>query len=126
MINRRDRKGLVAPAIREARGMANKGEGMTQKDAAKKLGVARQTYLDIESGVTLPRVDMLINLAEIFEVPIGHFFGERYRPHFLENDAESIETLLDEVERGLFRLNLRAKTLRERLETEARCIKRAS
>ncbi|MGF1831762.1 helix-turn-helix domain-containing protein, partial [Photobacterium angustum] len=38
---------------------------MTQAGAAKHLKIARQTYLDLESGKTPPRLDTLIALSTL-------------------------------------------------------------
>ncbi|WP_305817437.1 helix-turn-helix transcriptional regulator [Photobacterium leiognathi] len=50
--------------------------GMTQVDAAKHLKVARQTYLDLEYGRTLPRLDTLIALSTLFNKSVAYFAGE--------------------------------------------------
>ncbi len=50
---------------------------MTQADVAKHLKVARQTYLDLEHGKTLPRLDTLITLSTLFNKSISYFAGER-------------------------------------------------
>ncbi|WP_305843122.1 helix-turn-helix domain-containing protein [Photobacterium leiognathi] len=45
-------------------------------DAAKHLKVARQTYLDLEYGRTLPRLDTLIALSTLFNKSVAYFAGE--------------------------------------------------
>ena len=50
---------------------------MTQVDAAKNLKIARQTYLDLEYGKALPRLDTLITLSTLFNKSISYFTGER-------------------------------------------------
>lgn len=54
-----------------------KEHGMTQAGAAKHLKIARQTYLDLESGKTPPRLDTLIALSTLFNKSISYFAGER-------------------------------------------------
>ncbi len=39
----------------------------TQVWVAKELGVARQTYLDLESGKTEPRLSVIVELANLLE-----------------------------------------------------------
>ncbi|PSW71727.1 XRE family transcriptional regulator [Photobacterium sp. GB-50] len=51
--------------------------GMTQVDAAKHLKIARQTYLDLEYGKTLPRLDTLIAISALFNKSVAYFTGER-------------------------------------------------
>lgn len=64
-----DSKSQVAKRIKEAR----EWKGITQVKMAKLLAVARQTYLDIETGKTEPRVRMLSEIAEITERPLVWF-----------------------------------------------------
>ncbi len=42
--------------------------GFSQVAAAKAIGVARQTYLDLESGKTEPRISTVASLASLFNV----------------------------------------------------------
>ena len=55
--------------IKEAR----EWKGITQVKMAKLLDVARQTYLDIETGKTEPRIGTLSEIAEITERPLVWF-----------------------------------------------------
>ena len=64
-----DSKAQVAKRIKEAR----EWKGITQVKMAKLLDVARQTYLDIETGKTEPRVGTLSEIAEITERPLVWF-----------------------------------------------------
>ncbi len=68
-----DSKTQVAKRIKEAR----EWKGITQVKMAKLLDVARQTYLDIETGKTEPRVRMLSEIAELTDRPLVWFvYGE--------------------------------------------------
>ncbi|QQX80813.1 helix-turn-helix transcriptional regulator [Shewanella sp. KX20019] len=49
--------------IKEAREFA----GFTQVSAALRLGMARQTYLDMETGKTEPRCSMAIQISILFK-----------------------------------------------------------
>ncbi|USH04843.1 helix-turn-helix domain-containing protein [Grimontia kaedaensis] len=50
--------------------------GKTQVQMAKHLNVARQTYLDMESGKTEPRVTALQRIATYTDFPLVWFFEE--------------------------------------------------
>lgn len=63
---------------------ARQARKITQVKMAKLLNIARQTYIDMESGKTIPRADMLERISEITEFPIGFFF-ELHTPKFKEN-----------------------------------------
>lgn len=53
---------------------ARKSQNITQLEMAKKLGMSRQTYVDIENGVRVPRVDLLNKISEITNKPVSYFF----------------------------------------------------
>ncbi|WP_087022887.1 helix-turn-helix domain-containing protein [Thaumasiovibrio subtropicus] len=66
-----DKQDLPAK-IRAARVLASK----TQQDMATELSVARQTYLDLEAGRTIPRVDVLEKIAKATDFPIVWFLEQ--------------------------------------------------
>ncbi|PSW61234.1 transcriptional regulator [Photobacterium leiognathi subsp. mandapamensis] len=68
----------LALKIREAR----EWKGITQVAMAKQLGVARQTYLDLESGKTEPRVLMLLNIAKITGRSLSWFLYDDGNPEY--------------------------------------------
>ncbi|PSV88341.1 helix-turn-helix transcriptional regulator [Photobacterium angustum] len=68
----------IAQKIREAR----EWKGLTQVSMAKQLGVARQTYLDVESGKTEPRILMLMNIAKITGRPLHWFISDDNTPEY--------------------------------------------
>lgn len=45
---------------------------ISQKNLAKKMGVSSQTILNWENGIFEPRIDQLIQLADIFNVTIDY------------------------------------------------------
>ncbi|GAW46563.1 helix-turn-helix transcriptional regulator [Photobacterium damselae subsp. piscicida] len=53
---------------------ARKSQNITQLEMAKKLGISRQTYVDIENGVRVPRVDLLNKISEITNKSVSYFF----------------------------------------------------
>lgn len=75
---------------------------ITQVDMAKNLGVARQTYLDLESGRTEPRYSTLIKLSELFNVPVAAFFPKALRAeHIIFLKTATDKQLLDELGKRL-------------------------
>lgn len=64
-----DSKAQIAARIKEAR----EWKGLTQVHMAQQLRVARQTYLDLETGKTEPKVRLLSEIAEITERPLTWF-----------------------------------------------------
>lgn len=45
-------------------------KGLTQEEAADRIGVTRQAVSAYESGKRQPGIDMLMKLAEVYEVSI--------------------------------------------------------
>ncbi len=64
-----DPKTKIAARIKEAR----EWKGLTQVHMAQQLKVARQTYLDLETGKTEPKVRLLSEISEITERPLTWF-----------------------------------------------------
>ncbi len=61
----------VGDRIKEAREWNN----FTQVFVAKKLGISRQTYLDLESGKTEPKLLVILSLCQVLGRPISYFVG---------------------------------------------------
>ncbi|WP_294562050.1 helix-turn-helix transcriptional regulator [uncultured Traorella sp.] len=54
-----------------------KQKGLSQEELAIRLHVVRQTISKWEKGLSVPDSDMLIRLAEIFEVNVSDLLGEK-------------------------------------------------
>ena len=53
-------------------------KGMTQEELSEKVGVARRTVSRWETGSNMPDLDILIELADLYEVDLREIFnGER-------------------------------------------------
>lgn len=52
-----------------------KSGGLSQEELGEKLGVARQSVSKWESGVTVPELDKLIAMSQIFGVSVGSLLG---------------------------------------------------
>lgn len=50
-------------------------KGLTQQEIAELLGVKRNTYSDWENGKTEPNFEMVLKLADLFEVSLDWLFG---------------------------------------------------
>ena len=64
-----DSKAQIAARIKDAR----EWKGLTQVHMAQQLRVARQTYLDLETGKTEPKVRLLSEISDITERPLTWF-----------------------------------------------------
>ncbi|MGF1759706.1 helix-turn-helix domain-containing protein [Photobacterium sagamiensis] len=92
-------KSRIAAKIREAR----EWNKITQVGMAGKLGIARQTYLDLESGKTEPRVSTLVSVAEITGRPLSWFVYEGEGPvsHDEQEDIQQLLALFAQVPRSM-------------------------
>lgn len=83
-------KNQLAQRIRDARECRD----FTQVEMAHYLDVARQTYLDIESGKTDPKISALLQIAELTGRPLAWFlYGEIARNDMELTYRDDLETL---------------------------------
>ncbi|HIF9351249.1 TPA: helix-turn-helix transcriptional regulator [Photobacterium damselae] len=86
-----DNKVTIASRIKEAR----EWKGLTQVYMAQRLEVARQTYLDLETGKTEPKVRLLAEISHITERPLTWFVYGDEGTEMLESEyREELDRLL--------------------------------
>ena len=78
-------KSWIAQRIKDAR----EWKGISQVAMARHLDVARQTYLDLESGKTEPRISTLVKIAELTGQPLGWFVFDIQRPDMQHEQLKS-------------------------------------
>lgn len=71
------------------------GAGISQESMATRVGVTRNTIMSWENGKTLPTLDKLWLLADVFGVPIDEMVG-RASPRI--DDATLAETVAHSVQ----------------------------
>lgn len=79
-----------------------KKKGYSQEEAASRLNVVRQTVSKWEKGLSVPDADMLVKLAELYEVSVGELLGA---PQTCEETAEPNQPDMREVAEQLSRIN---------------------
>lgn len=47
---------------------------LTQKEAAEKIGICKETLISWEKGKTIPRHHQLLQLCELYNMPIDYIF----------------------------------------------------
>ena len=52
-----------------------KEKGFSQEELASKVHVVRQTVSKWEKGLSVPDAEMLVQIAEVFEVPVSRLLG---------------------------------------------------
>lgn len=69
---------MYGKKLRELR----KLEGWTQEDVAKKLGISKQTYSHYENEKRKPSLDIIRELANVYQVNIDNIFSEQENGNF--------------------------------------------
>lgn len=90
-------------------------KGITQEQAAEHFGVAQRTVSRWETGINMPDIGMLIDIAEFYEVDVREIIdGERRSETMNEEVKETLEKVSDyndslnarALKRGLIVMNL--------------------
>lgn len=85
-----------------------KNKGITQEELADRLNVVRQTISKWEKGQSVPDAEMLVKLAEIFEVPVSQLLGSRIEP---DAQPDALAEQLARINEQLVIKNRRAKRI---------------
>lgn len=85
-----------------------KEKGYSQEEVAIRLNVVRQTVSKWEKGLSVPDADMLMKIAELFEVPVSVLLGGKR-----DSSAEtsSIAEQLSRINEQLAIKNRRARRI---------------
>lgn len=66
--------------------------GMTQNDLASKLNVSGQTILNWENGIYEPKINQLIELADLFNVSVDYLIERK-------NNNKTVDDICKELEK---------------------------
>lgn len=92
-------------SLRERMKAARKAKGMTQKDVADRLGIAKNTYCGYESGARNPNVLQIQQIARILGVTGDYLIGTSPSPtDVLYISRPSGDVSADEIRKGLHEL----------------------
>jgi len=100
--DRNQRVAALRTSVGRAIASTRRARGLFQKDVAAHLGVEQETISRFERGETLHPLDRLLDLAVLFDVPVGAFFAGAPGPAMrsLDELTDSLSTL-SERERDL-------------------------
>lgn len=73
-----------------------KQKGMSQEVLAQQMNVVRQTISKWEKGYSVPDAQMLIQLAELFEVPVSDLLGAEVKTETNQNEVAVQLAILNE------------------------------
>ena len=70
--------------------------GLTQNEIAVKLGVSGQTILNWENGIYEPKINQLIQLADLFNVSVDYLLERKGNEKRVEDICKELETISKE------------------------------
>lgn len=81
-----------------------RGDGRTQEDVAKAIGVSRAAYSHFENNRNEPDNDTLKKLAQYYDVSIDYLLGKSDKPHYYsltKKDYKDVEAILNDAMNGV-------------------------
>ena len=88
-----------------------KSKGLSQEELAIKLNVVRQTISKWEKGLSAPDSDMLICIAEVFEMPVSTLLGGSV----IESKVDDLKAISEKLEIINLQLAQRKNAIRKTL-----------
>lgn len=76
---------------------ARKRKGFSQEELAVKLNVVRQTVSKWENSLSVPDADVLIELAELLEVPVSQLLGVESQPDEEQDLTQRLADLNEQI-----------------------------
>lgn len=86
-------------------------KGISQEELADRLNVVRQTVSKWEKGLSVPDSEMLIRIAEVFEVSVGELLGETIQPEPEKSELQQLSEKLENLNAMMAERNARSKAL---------------
>ena len=83
--------------------------GLTQNEIANKLGVSGQTILNWENGIYEPKINQLIQLADLFNVSIDYLVERKAGVTKIDDICKELEKITKEEIIDFIRKSLSAK-----------------
>ncbi|MBR3995062.1 MAG: helix-turn-helix domain-containing protein [Clostridia bacterium] len=88
-----------------------KENGMSQEELAAKLNVVRQTVSKWEQNLSVPDSEMLISIAEIFDVSVSQLLGETVETNDTKTELEKISQKLENLNEMIAQKNSRNRRI---------------
>lgn len=88
-----------------------KEKGMSQEELASKLNVVRQTVSKWEQNLSVPDSEMLIKIAEVFEVSVSRLLGETVEETDTKTELEKISQKLENLNSLMAERNMRSRKI---------------
>ncbi len=88
-----------------------KEKGITQEELAIRLNVVRQTISKWEKGLSVPDANMLIKIADLFEVTTSELLGANFNQNTTGGEHNNIAEQLSRINEQLATKNKRSRTI---------------
>ena len=88
-----------------------KEKGMSQEELAEKLNIVRQTVSKWEQNLSVPDSEMLIRIAEIFDVSVSSLLGETVEIKDTKSELAEISQKLENLNAMMAERNSRSKRI---------------
>ena len=78
-------------------------ENLSQNEIAKQIGLKQFTYSNYETGVTEPKIQTLIDLADYYGVSLDYLVGRNFNNEFgyiAEKDKDALRLFLGLTEQN--------------------------
>lgn len=83
--------------------------GLTQSEIANKLGVSGQTILNWENGIYEPKINQLIQLADLFGVSVDYLIERKTGANKIDDICKELEKISKEEIINFVRNTLKSK-----------------
>ena len=67
--------------------------GLTQNEVAIKLGVSGQTILNWENGIYEPKINQLIQLADLFDITVDYLIERKVGDKSIDDICRQLEKI---------------------------------
>ena len=86
-------------------------KGLSQEELAVRLSVVRQTISKWEKGLSVPDSEMLVKIAELFEVSVGDLLGESIEPSRSKSELQMVAGKLEQLNALLAERSMRNRKI---------------
>ena len=88
-----------------------RSKGLSQEELAIKLNVVRQTVSKWEKGLSVPDSEMLIKIADVFEVSVSKLLGETVEEKDTGSELAEISKKLENLNAMMAERNSRSRRI---------------
>ena len=92
-----------------------KDKGFSQEQIAVRLNVVRQTISKWERGLSVPDAEMIMEIAEVFDVSVSDLLGKEIETELKDNSLEIIASELAKLNELLVIQHQKTKEMKKKM-----------